>query len=99
MYFQMSKHKVIFIIGIILILMPFLGFPSSWESVFEFVFGVALSLIALAHFVKSRKYGLSGGSSLQSKGEQMFVENKHTEQEGGRNQVEESQEKYESEAK
>ena len=38
----MAKSKIIITIGIIIALLPFLGFPHSWESFFQVVAGLAI---------------------------------------------------------
>ena len=42
----MSKNKLILIIGIAVFAMPFLGFPSSWKTVFYILAGMTLVVIA-----------------------------------------------------
>jgi uncharacterized protein YabE (DUF348 family) len=42
----MSKNKIILIIGIVIAIIPFLGFPSAWRSFFVFVGGVAVSTLS-----------------------------------------------------
>lgn len=49
----MSKNKIVFTIGFILLLMPFLGFPTSWENFISFAGG--LSLIVLSFSVAAKR--------------------------------------------
>jgi uncharacterized membrane protein len=44
----MSKRLTLLFLGIIIILMPFLGFPSSWKNIFFVVVGLVIVLISLA---------------------------------------------------
>jgi len=43
----MKSYKIIFIIGILLLLLPFFGIPSLWKEWTGFVFGLVLVYIAL----------------------------------------------------
>lgn len=38
----MSRSKIIIVLGIFVALLPFLGFPSSWEAVFQVLIGLSL---------------------------------------------------------
>lgn len=51
---MMSRNKTTLLIGILVCLMPFLGFPSSWKTVFYFVFGVILIIVAAVGHVRRR---------------------------------------------
>ncbi len=50
----MSKNNIIFFIGAVLFLMPFLGFPSLWENFFNIVFGVWLMGLSFSVAIKRR---------------------------------------------
>jgi hypothetical protein len=50
----MSKNKIVFAIGFILLLMPFLGFPSSWENFLSFMFGLVLVAMSFSVAAKRR---------------------------------------------
>ena len=43
----MSKNKIIISLGAFVALLPILGFPSSWESVFEVIVGLAIILTSV----------------------------------------------------
>ena len=43
----MPKSKIILTIGVIIALLPLLGFPHSWESFFEVVGGLSIVLLSV----------------------------------------------------
>jgi TRAP-type C4-dicarboxylate transport system permease small subunit len=43
----MSKHLVIFLLGVFIATLPFLGFPSSWDKVFLIISGAVISFAAI----------------------------------------------------
>ncbi len=43
----MQKNKVIITLGVVVALLPILGFPRDWESFFQVAIGVALILISI----------------------------------------------------
>jgi len=49
----MSKNKLVFSIGFVLLLMPFLGFPPLWKNFFSVIFG--LTLIGLSFSVAAKR--------------------------------------------
>jgi len=52
----MPKKPFIIILAICIALMPFLGFPSSWENVFYTVAGILIVLLSVQwNFVKKKK--------------------------------------------
>ena len=46
----MSKRQVLIIIGILVALIPFLGFPSTWDQIITLVLGFII--IAVAYRIK-----------------------------------------------
>lgn len=42
------------LIGILLLMMPFLGFPSSWKTVFYIVVGFILIIMAVLGHIRRR---------------------------------------------
>ncbi len=50
----MSRNKIILLLGILLVLMPFLGFPSAWKTFFYSGFGIILIIIAIVGHVRRR---------------------------------------------
>jgi hypothetical protein len=51
----MSKERIIFILGIVIMFMPFLGFPNSWRSFFFVLIGLSLTLLAYRQRKEARK--------------------------------------------
>ncbi|KND48444.1 MAG: hypothetical protein AB200_01795 [Parcubacteria bacterium C7867-005] len=43
----MPKSKIILTLGFLIALLPVLGFPNSWESFFEVVFGLSIVLLSV----------------------------------------------------
>lgn len=52
----MRKEKTLFIIGLWIAVLPFLGFPDSWRKVFFLITGLAVMYLAYLFYleVKSR---------------------------------------------
>ncbi len=50
----MSRNKIVLLIGILVFIMPFLGFPSSWKTIFYVIFGGILIIIAAIGHVRRR---------------------------------------------
>ena len=47
MMFPMNrKIKILFALGVLLVLLPFTGFPDSWKTFFDVLFGLGLVWIA-----------------------------------------------------
>ena len=63
----MSRNKTILLIGILTVLMPFLGFPSTWKTVFYIIFGVILIIMAVYGHVSRR-------SSMSKEQEEVITE-------------------------
>lgn len=43
---MITRHRLLFILGIWIVLIPFLGFPTSYKSFFVIVSGLIVALIA-----------------------------------------------------
>ncbi len=50
----MPKNKIILAVGFFIALLPFLGFPSSWDSFFEFAGGFSIVLLSVLISVDKR---------------------------------------------
>lgn len=50
----MAHNKYILAIGIITILMPFLGFPSTWRTIYYVLAGLCLVIIAVNTHIQER---------------------------------------------
>lgn len=55
----MSKNRIVFLIGLLLLLIPFTGFPSVWKSFFHIIFG--LVLVGLSFSASLKRRGRLGG--------------------------------------
>ena len=51
----MSKNRIVAAVGIILFLMPILGFTTNQKNFFMVVFGIALIALSLSHSIKRRQ--------------------------------------------
>ncbi|MDO8728907.1 MAG: hypothetical protein Q7K26_03335 [bacterium] len=43
----MPKNRIIIIIGVLIALLPLLGFPRLWESIFQVVAGLSIILLLI----------------------------------------------------
>lgn len=50
----MSKRRLILLAGLWLVLLPFLGFPPSWDNVFIVITGTFVIIIGLHGFGRRR---------------------------------------------
>lgn len=48
----MRKEKTLFIIGVWVAILPFLGFPSSWRAVLFLITGLAIMYIAYLFYLE-----------------------------------------------
>lgn len=53
----MSKNKIVFILGIALVILPFLGFPSAWKTFFMLVMGLFLVSLSFTTSLRKRTSG------------------------------------------
>jgi hypothetical protein len=44
---KVAKNKIIVLLGVLIALMPLVGFPRVWESFFQIVIGVAIVLFSI----------------------------------------------------
>lgn len=52
---MLTKNRILLILGIWIVLIPFLGFPSSYESVFIIGSGLFVVLLAFLHAREKRR--------------------------------------------
>ncbi|MCX6718955.1 MAG: hypothetical protein NTZ38_01085 [Candidatus Taylorbacteria bacterium] len=65
----MSKRQSLMLLGLLIIIVPFMGFPSSWDSVILFISGLAIIAIA---------YSLAPKTSIGNKDKDLpFTENRN----------------------
>ena len=48
----MRKEKTLFIIGIWVMILPFLGFPNNWRKVFFLITGLAIMYLAYLFYLE-----------------------------------------------
>lgn len=70
----MSKNKIVFAIGFMMFLMPFLGFPSSWENFLSFVFGLGLVGLSFSVAAKRRSASKRMRKNRKSASAEFFVD-------------------------
>ncbi len=59
----MRIHKILSAIGIVLILLPFSGFPSTWKSIFIVIAGATLTYISYTR--RPRKKRDASGRTIE----------------------------------
>lgn len=69
----MKHTKTIVALGVLVALLPFLGFPSSWKNIIFLILGASISAIAFRVYAENRviepgKEGSEFGSYQQSTG-------------------------------
>lgn len=50
----MRKEKTIFIIGLWIIVLPFLGFPTNWKTVMLVMTGIALIYLGYLFYMEAK---------------------------------------------
>ncbi len=73
----MSKRQVIMVIGLLLMVSPFLGFPSGWDKFFSLIGGFLTIVVA---------YRMSPGVPVVSKN-MPYVESRRTEPESTSSEI------------
>lgn len=68
----MSKETFVFVIGILLVLVPFLGMPEAWKTTVIVVFGVIL--VALGYSLRRKAYLTTLDRGNGERGNDSFVE-------------------------
>ena len=58
----MSKRQWIILLGVVIIVLPFLGFPSGWDTIISVCAG--LIIIAVAYTLAPRQYPKSADQHL-----------------------------------
>jgi len=67
----MKKTSIIITLSLFIILIPFLGFPRSWEVIFFLVLGLAIIFLTLS---LKNKVSSKTDSPLQEESEDVFTE-------------------------
>ena len=68
------KTKIVFALGVLLILLPFTGFPESWKSFFDVIFGLALGFVGYSMHKEAMLTVVGKPSAVSSP--KPFVENR-----------------------
>lgn len=50
----MRKEKTLFIIGLWVMILPFLGFPNSWRKTLFFITGLAIMYLAYLFYLETK---------------------------------------------
>jgi hypothetical protein len=64
----MTSTKLIFTLGVIIAIMPFLGFPDSWENIMLFVAGAAIAALSFRSFNARKRRNEHEGEHLNEGG-------------------------------
>jgi hypothetical protein len=59
-FFRISKHRAVLVISIVLLLLPFTGFPSPFKSFLVFLSGLILLVISVRISIKRRTASRNG---------------------------------------
>ena len=51
----MRKEKTLFLIGLWVIILPFLGFPNSWRNILFIITGLAIIYLAYLFYLETRQ--------------------------------------------
>lgn len=70
----MTRSRVIFWSGILVAVMPFLGFPGSWKTVMYVIVGLLIASYPAREFVKNRM-GVNFQYYRRRNTDKTFVEN------------------------
>jgi asparagine N-glycosylation enzyme membrane subunit Stt3 len=68
----MSKEVLIILLGLLIALMPYLGFPGSWKNVLSIVIGIAIAGLG---FVVRQERIWKEREEIPERREDSFVEN------------------------
>jgi hypothetical protein len=60
----MPKNRIIIVIGVLIALLPMLGFPHSWESFFQILAGLSIILLSVWSTI-DRKLKLQAKAQLR----------------------------------
>ncbi len=82
----MSKISLIFLFGIIVAILPFTGFPTSWKTLFYVMIGLLVSVAAslLRKEINSLRQSLKGREHTIT---DSFVQNSHIDTYGKANKI------------
>lgn len=77
----MSKRKLVIVLAVLVALVPFLGFPGSWENFFVALAGALIALLSAdLRFLKRKKKPARRPKERQPGVTEVYVENAPTKQ-------------------
>lgn len=62
----MSKNRIILFLGVIIALLPALGFPNSWEAFFQVLTGLSIILLSVWATI-DRKLSLKAKAQMRNR--------------------------------
>ncbi len=62
----MKHTKILIALGVVVAIIPYLGFPSSWKNVIFLVLGVAIAAVAFRLYVDTRGTLIAQDSDYRS---------------------------------
>lgn len=68
----MTRNQIILTVGVLIVIMPFLGFPRLWKTIFYMVSGGGLVLTAVIAHVERRAATIVAEEAEET---EVFVEN------------------------
>jgi len=71
----MSKKSTIILLGILVFLAPFTGFPSSWKFIFYIIAGLLVAILGSLMKGDNDQSVLNSISPAEHSNDQTFVEN------------------------
>ncbi len=70
----MRKERTLFVIGILVVVLPFSGFPQTWREVFFVIIGLALICLAYLFYNETKRRVLKNTTESKT-----FIDNiEHT---------------------
>ena len=66
----MRKERALFVIGLLIMLLPYSGFPSSWRTFMFFIIGLCTLYIAYLFYIQVKK-----NTPKEENHSQTFVDN------------------------
>jgi hypothetical protein len=73
---MITQNRILFAIGILVVLMPFLGFPSPYESFFTATAGVAIIILAFMYARNKRLQEIHEPPKIEVTATEVFVESR-----------------------
>lgn len=71
---MITRNRILFIVGVLTVVTPFLGLPSSYEIFLSIIFGLAVASLAL-FYARDKRLAESGEAVSESDTVHSFVQN------------------------